>query len=161
MDCPGGDSAKRGAIVGIMTDQPDFTALARQYLDLWEDQLSAMAADPDLAEQTSRFFDTMTQLGGTSNPMGAPGLAALMAQMSGHARATTDQADGPKDQRASEAGASPAAASPDDRDQQLVELTRRLADAEGRLDRLEAGGGSARRKAAKKPAGGTAGRKRS
>lgn len=159
MHCPGGDSAKRKAIVGAMTDQPDFTALARQYLDLWEDQLAAMAADPDLAEQTSRFFETMTQLGGISNPMGAPELAALMAQMSGHAHATTDQADGAKNQRASEAGASPAAASPDDRDQQLVELTRRLADVEERLHRLEARGRGTRRTTAKKPAGGTTGKK--
>jgi hypothetical protein len=142
-----------------MTDQPDFTALARQYLDLWEDQLAAMAADPDLAEQTSRFFDTMTQLGGVSNPMGAPGLAALMAQMSGNSHATTDQADGANDTRASEAGASPTAAAPDDRDQQLVELSRRLADVEERLHHLEAGGGSTRRAAAKKPAGGTKSRK--
>lgn len=136
-----------------MTDQPDFTALARQYLDLWEDQLAAMAADPDLAEQTSRFFETMKQLGGISNPMGAPGLAALMAQMSGTTPATTDQADGAKNPRTPEAGASPAAAAPDDRNQQLVELARRLDDVEERLYRLETGGGGARRAAAKKPAG--------
>ena len=159
MHCPGGDSAKREAIVEAMTNQPDFTALARQYLDLWEDQLAAMAADPDLAEQTSRFFETMKQLGGISNPMGAPGLAALMAQMSGNRNATTDNADGAKDTRASEAGAAPAAAAPDDRDQQLVELARRLADAEERLHRLEAGGGGTRRATAKKPAGGTKSRK--
>jgi hypothetical protein len=144
-----------------MTDQPDFAALARQYLDLWEDQLTAMAADPDLAKQTARFFDTMTQLGGTSNPVGAPGLATLMAQMSGDARATMDQSDGPKDQPTTKAGAASPAAAPDDRDQQLVELTRRLADVEERLHQLEAGGGSARRTTAKKPAGGTNGRKRS
>ena len=63
-----------------MIDQPDFAALARQYLDLWEDQLSAMAADPDLAEQTARFFDTMTQLGAIPHPMGASGLAAVWAK---------------------------------------------------------------------------------
>ncbi|MBT3931574.1 MAG: hypothetical protein HOF34_12740 [Rhodospirillaceae bacterium] len=144
-----------------MTEQPDFAALARQYLDLWEDQLSAMAADPDLAEQTARFFDTMTQLGAISHPMGASGLAALMAQMSGHASATTDGSDGPKDQPTSAAGAASAAAAPDDRDQRLDELTRRLADVEERLHRLESGDRGARRATAKKPAGGTTGRKRS
>ena len=146
-----------------MTDQP--AALARQYLDLWEDQLAAMAADPDLAEQTARFFDTMTQLGGLANPMGAPGLAALMAQMSGTARATTDRSDGPPngsdDQHASETGATSSAAAHDDRDQQLVELTRRLADIEERLNKMETASRGTRRKAAKKPAGGTGGRKRS
>ncbi|MEK9901184.1 MAG: hypothetical protein VW516_10600 [Rhodospirillaceae bacterium] len=139
-----------------MTDQPDFAALARQYLDLWEDQLTAMAANPELAEQTARFFDTMQQLGATANPMAAPGLAALMAQMTGQASApanpTTDQTDGPSDRTAAPAGTAPAAAAHPDRDQQLVELARRLADAEARLDRLESGDRPASGKTAKKAA---------
>ena len=141
-----------------MTDQPDFTALARQYLDLWEDQLTAMAANPELAEQTARFFDTMQQLGATANPMAAPGLATMMAQMTGTAGApassTTDQSDGPSDRPATETGTAAAAAAHPDRDQQLVELARRLADVEERLRHLESGDRGASGKPAKKPAAG-------
>ncbi len=134
-----------------MTDQPDFAALARQYLDLWEDQITAMAANPELAEQTARFFDTMQQFG--ANPMAAPGLAALMAQMTGTpAQPTTDQTDGPTDRPAAASGTAAATAAHPDRDQRLVELTRRLADVEERLDRLESGRRTAGGKTAKKPA---------
>tara|TARA_A100001037_G_C15113041_1_gene619979 strand:- start:447 stop:887 length:441 start_codon:yes stop_codon:yes gene_type:complete len=139
-----------------MSNQPDFTTLARQYLDLWEDQLTAMAANPDLAEQTARFFDTMQQLGAIANPMAVPGLAAMMAQMTGPfgspASSTTDQSDGPSDQPAAAAGTAAATATHTDRDQQLVELTRRLADVEERLRLLESGHRAARGKATKKPA---------
>jgi len=63
-----------------MAEQPDFAALARQYLDLWEDQLTLMAADPDLAEQSARFFDAMTQLGKDVNPMLSANLAEFLQQ---------------------------------------------------------------------------------
>jgi hypothetical protein len=134
-----------------MTDQPDFADLARQYLDLWEDQLAAMAADPDLAEQSARFFETMTRLGGVANPMMAANLATLMGQMAGSGGPKTDGTNGSSSQD-TETGAATAAAASPDRDERLDELARRLADVEKRLDGLEAGGRQKGRAAPKKSA---------
>lgn len=44
-----------------MSDAPDLEALARRYLDLWQDQMAAMAADPAMMEALSRTFALMTQ----------------------------------------------------------------------------------------------------
>lgn len=134
-----------------MTDQPDFADLARQYLDLWEDQLAAMAADPDLAEQSARFFETMTRLGGAANPMMAANLATLMEQMAGTGSPTTDGTNGSSSQN-TQAGAATAAAAPTDRDERLDEFARRLADVEKRLDGLETGSGRKGRATPKKSA---------
>ena len=140
-----GPTRPASAIVGAMNDQPDFSALAREYLDLWEDQLTAMAADPALAEQGARLFETMGQLGNQVSPLAGAQMTAMMQQFmalagamgegtSRHATATPKQPKtGPT------AGSAPAAAAPDDGDQQLDELTRRLAALEERLARLESG----------------------
>ena len=39
-----------------MAEPPDLASLAKRYLDLWQEQLTAMAADPDLAESMARLF---------------------------------------------------------------------------------------------------------
>src|SRR5579883_75831 len=39
-----------------MAEPPDLASLAKRYLDLWQEQLIAMAADPDLAESLSRLL---------------------------------------------------------------------------------------------------------
>jgi hypothetical protein len=44
-----------------MSDAPDLEALARRYLDLWQDQMAAMANDPAVVEALSRTFALMTQ----------------------------------------------------------------------------------------------------
>ena len=41
-----------------MADQPDLDNLAKQYLDLWQDHLQSMAADPQVTETMSQ----MTQM---------------------------------------------------------------------------------------------------
>ncbi len=145
-----------------MTDTPDFAALAREYLDLWEDQLTAMAADPKLAEQSARFFEAMGGTGAAANPM-APSQMAAMAQqfmtlagLAAGGKATDANAtDGPAKSPA--AGAPPPAVAPDDSAQLLAELTSRLAALEERLDRLEAGSSPTRRST--KPAAGKRGSK--
>src|SRR5690242_10668845 len=38
-----------------MAEPPDLASLAKRYLDLWQEQLTAMAADPDLAESLARL----------------------------------------------------------------------------------------------------------
>ena len=37
-------------------DAPDLEALAKRFLDLWQDQVAASVADPALAEWLSRFL---------------------------------------------------------------------------------------------------------
>jgi hypothetical protein len=37
-------------------DSPEFDRLARRYLDLWQNQLSGLAADQALTEQIARLF---------------------------------------------------------------------------------------------------------
>ena len=140
-----------------MSNPPDFTELARQYLDLWEDQLTAMAADPELAAQTARFFDAMGRMGLAANPMAAAGMGAFIEQMSAMAGVQSEQADESGTARTAPR-TPPAAAPPGDRDERLDELARRLADVEERLAGLEAGNRRTGRAPAKKPSGG---RKRS
>lgn len=117
-----------------MNDQPDFAKLARQYLDLWESQLTAMSADPDLAEQSARFFEAMTQLGKDVNPM----LTANFAEFLDRAQMGTRNAPDPTSSAPDRAAPPPAASG--DRDKWMDQLSRRLAALEERLDKLEAGG---------------------
>lgn len=134
-----------------MGDQPDFAALARQYLDLWEDQLTAMAADPDLSEQSARFFEAMTRLGKDANPMLSANLAEFLQRaQTGNANAQNTSAPTPDRTET----ATPA---PGDRDDRLDQLARRLAAVEERLNRLESAGRKPRGRTTggtrKKPAG--------
>ncbi len=127
-----------------MSDQPDLAALAREYLDLWEDQLTAMATDPDMARQSARFFDALSAFGAQTNPLVSANLAAML-------RTPTESRDEPDDATSSEDGAQTAPASSDDRDERLDQLTRRVADLEKRIAELEAGAGGARKKSSKSP----------
>ena len=38
-----------------MSDKADIDELARRYLDLWQDQMAAFAADPEVAETMNRL----------------------------------------------------------------------------------------------------------
>ncbi len=139
-----GRNAAKSDIVAPMADTPDFAALARQYLDLWEDQLAAMAADPTLATQSARIFETMGQPEAATNPLATAQMAAMAQQfmtLAGLAAGGTAN-DGNATQTT--AGPAPAAAASGDSAQQLAQLTSRLAALEERLDRMEAGSGGAR-----------------
>ena len=108
-----------------MAEDNELETLARRYLDLWESQLSAMAADSELAEQLGRLFAATN--------------ASLLAGVKSAAAGGAGTADGA--QHASEdvtpAGAAPAAAARGDGAMDLAELDRRLAAIERRLDALE------------------------
>jgi len=152
-----GRNAAKSDIVVLMTETPDFAALAREYLDLWEDQLTAMAADPALAAQSAQFFETMGQAEAVASPQATAQMAAMAQQFmtlaglaAGGKADNGDTTDVPS--RRSTPGSAPVAAPSDDSAQQLAQLTSRLATLEERLDRLEAGSGGARSSA--KPATG-------
>jgi hypothetical protein len=129
-----------------MNDQPDFATLARQYLDLWEGQLTAMSSAPGLAEQSARFFDAMNQLGKDANPMLTASLAEFLKRTQVGTQNEPDSTTSAKDR----APASPSAY--DDRDEWMDQLSSRLAALEERFDQLESESG--------KKGGGTASRSR-
>src|SRR5271168_4750175 len=52
-------STSQACIVGAMTKPPDLEALARRYVELWQDQIAAAAADPELTEALVRMMQLM------------------------------------------------------------------------------------------------------
>ena len=124
-------------------DAPDLEALAKRFLDLWQDQVAASVADPALAEWLSRFLAAP----------GGPGLAPAGKSKDGE---TINDPTAFADIFAAMAsgaahGAAPAAASSGAGDDRLDELSRRLADCEKRLSALEPGPGNTGGKPRRRP----------
>lgn len=150
------DGKKRGN-----APEADLEGLARRFQDLWQDQMAAVAADPDFAEMMGKWFGAGA--GGTpgASPGMMPGasfgqmdpaawLKALGLGASGGAAAGSKTADDPTAAKAtSPTGAAPAPASSGSGDAAGHQLEHRLADLEQRLDRLEAAIGGTRRSPAK------------
>ena len=72
--------ARRGAdwnggpatpIVAVMPETPDLKALAEHYLDLWEEQFAAAAADPALAAAMAAWLGPWRAMAGGAMPGGA------------------------------------------------------------------------------------------
>jgi hypothetical protein len=133
-----------------MSNEANLDELARRYLELWQDQMSALAADPEFAEALSRLVNTMG-LTGTQGG-GFPGLAASAwsawpAMLSGMAAAMEGQAEdgaslgrpgsvanaGPK----TTARSATAAAASEPGAARLAELESRLAALQDRVAALE------------------------
>jgi hypothetical protein len=106
-----------------MTGSDDTTELARRFLDLWQQQVAAMASDPTLVELALRF---MAPFAASPGPGGGPS--------NGHDGAANGAAR----------AAAPAAA-PGDVVARLDELAGRLALCEERLAALDAKPGRRRR----------------
>src|SRR5450432_4584155 len=105
-----------------MSEPPNLEALARRYLDLWQDQATALAGDAELARQIGQWL-SMMQAGmvhGFQSPNAAKSAAGRAAGKA-------------------ETGAASAAAPSGGSQPGLDKLARRLAALEKRLDRLEAG----------------------
>jgi hypothetical protein len=65
-----------------MTDDPDLAKLARDFMDLWQEQIAAAATDPALAKWTEAWMSSFSAaIGATGRDggAGAPGAAALGA----------------------------------------------------------------------------------
>jgi hypothetical protein len=43
------------------SEPPDYAALAKRFLDLWQEQMTALAGDPELAAGMSRFLAVLPQ----------------------------------------------------------------------------------------------------
>jgi hypothetical protein len=135
------------------TDKAAIEGLARSFLDLWQDQLAAVAGDADLAETLNRMFAAWNlgavahmpggwaKRGQTRN--GADGAANETGQQRGRnsaASATSSPAG-------SAASATPSGGGGGELDQ----LKRRIAVLESRLAALETGAARGRRGAPAKP----------
>lgn len=144
-------------------DAPELEELARRLLDLWQDQLTAVAANPDLATQAARLMAAMPLPGMWLNQMGQMGAGP----MGGAAGAETDMtkiwAKMAQDWMAqdwfkggqgagtgpSQAGTKTAAAASGPGGGDLDELSRRLAGIEQRLGELAEQSGKPKRQLAK------------
>ena len=125
-------------------ESPDYEALARQYLDLWQDQFAAMAADPGTVETLSKMtaawreaMFSFLQGTGTAAPFGdfsaIPGIKGASDDANRVTRDTNDAiAAGPQ--------APDGASGRSDAD--VDALVQRIADLETRLAALERKAGS-------------------
>ncbi|HLY58112.1 MAG TPA: hypothetical protein VKS60_21295 [Stellaceae bacterium] len=102
---------------------PDLSALARRYVELWQDQLAAVAADPEMADTLARWLKV------------AGGNVTASAAMW--------QSLWPAHDGAAPPGPASAAAAPADGSGDVAQLSLRLAALEARIAALEAGPGRA------------------
>lgn len=123
-DGAGFDAEPRdGARLGV----PDPRKLARDWITLWQSELSAMAADREIRES----WQTVLALwAGTMSAMLRDPPSAARHDTT---RGQSGSADAPR--------AAPVAAAPDARDAEIASLARHVAALERRLADLERGGG--------------------
>ena len=118
------------AILAAMAKAADLDQLAEQFVDLWRDQMAAMAGDPELA----RLLKRMLGLWGLG-PFDATPFAVAPEATPG----ATPQQDAPVNgHTAAPPGSETARAASGDARAFLVEFGRRLEAMEERLARLEA-----------------------
>src|SRR4051812_11677737 len=107
-----------------MSEPPTLETLARRYLDLWQDQVSALATDPEFTETVGRLLQVSAALG-PAGWMSLWAAASAGLQPQGKREAPNGQpatATSPQT-----AGPAPAAAAPGDSGDDVAELRRRLA----------------------------------
>tara|TARA_B100000519_G_scaffold201141_1_gene215971 strand:- start:1343 stop:1780 length:438 start_codon:yes stop_codon:yes gene_type:complete len=129
-----------------MSDKTDLEDLARRYLDLWREQVSATASDPQFMETLSRAFAALGQVSTQASqntgktPNMFPWLTGLPMQGAGEGatdfdavfRAFTEQGVAEPSPRTEAA-----TAESDNGGQPISELERRVAALEERIAELE------------------------
>ena len=137
-----------------MSEQAELDELARRYLDLWQDQMTALAGDREFAEALQQLMTTMSVPG--SVPGSAPGHAApefwraWTAMMTGQQPSQQTEVSADDGTGGHAPGPPATATSPDGGGLDLDLLTRRIAALEERIAALEAGAKRGRRGAAGK-----------
>jgi len=109
-----------------MSEPPDPESLARRFLDLWQDQMTAVAGDPQLAEAMARWISI-------SAPAMAAFLPLMEAGLKGRPVKEERRDTTGRDRTGATpppAGSSAAAAASGSRGLDLDECTRRLASLE-------------------------------
>ncbi|WP_239992107.1 hypothetical protein [Rhodopila globiformis] len=126
-DTEGCDTAKAARPGGAADGDSRLRALAQDWITLWQSELTALAADPELRESWQTL---MALWAGTM----AAAVRAMPRAPSPHD--ATARSPGP----AETARPAPAAAAPDARDAEIERLARHVAALERRLAELERGG---------------------
>jgi hypothetical protein len=142
-------------IVPFMSKPPDLEALARRYVELWQDQIAATAVDPELTDGLTRMMQLMSSgmaaQAGLWQALWPDMVARATAQAAAAAAAASapagDQAAGrtASQPEAPPPGPAPAAGAPPDGGHDVAQLQARLAVLEERLASLEGGPGAPRR----------------
>lgn len=127
-----------------MTDKSnDYDALARRYLDLWQQEMAKLAQDPQAGGAWATLFQGMMQNAAGAFSQAAAPFTAAMTAGSPHARATTTST-----------GPATATATPGDGGVDVADVLRRidarLGAIEQRLTALEATAPTRRRTRAPK-----------
>ena len=132
-----------------MSEPTDLDALAKQYLDLWQDQLGGFAKDEKAAEIMAQTIELMNAGAATFAAMAT----AARGQENGedHDNATGNRSSNQRPAARNRGGPQAAAASYGGSEPDLAEFARRLERLEERLTALEAGSKKSRREPAKKP----------
>jgi len=126
-----------------MSEPPDLDALAKRYLDLWQDQLGGISKDQQTAEIMAQTMELMNA--------GAAAFASMVAAQGNLNKGYPDADAAPTAGKPNAPPGTAAAAAPSGAsDPDLDELARRLDRLEERLDTLEAGAVKSRRSPAKK-----------
>lgn len=138
-----------------MAKPPDLDALARRYLDLWQEQLGGVSKDAEAAEVMARTIELMNAGAAAFAAMAASAAAnqptAGGATRDDHDTESRNRRDSPPNTPGADArGSASAAAARRAPDHDLAELARRLGRIEKRLAALEGGPKTRRRRAAKK-----------
>jgi hypothetical protein len=135
---------------GSTDSQPDLQELARDWITLWQSELTALAADQEMQENWAAM---MSLWAGAAAAMvnAMPRAAPRPSRSSGAGR--RDRPTGPgnvppagRTAAAAAPGAPAAAAAPDPRDAEIQRLGGRVAELESRLAQLEQGSGGGNRK---------------
>ncbi len=116
-----------------MTETPNLDELARQYLDLWQEHLSDLAADEEMAEAIAKSIELMNG--------SAAAIARMTAQNAAEESKDTTYDEGHSstiNQDPGTATPGPAYGNPDD---VLDQLSRRIAQLEKRIAKLESASG--------------------
>lgn len=123
-------------------ESPDYEALARQYLDLWQDQFTAMAADPGTMETLSKMTEAWREatFAFLQGP-GSPSAFGDMAESFGIKGVPNDAGNEPRHEgkTGSATGAKATDGSSGGADGDVDALLRRITDLETRLAALEHG----------------------
>lgn len=113
-----------------MSGTPDLKALAERYLDLWEEQFSAAAADPALAAAMAAWLAPWRALAAGAMPGGKAGPTS-------HERTPGSGTKARGRTAAETAGPAAAGAAPGDGGRGLERIVEQLDRIERRLDALE------------------------
>ena len=132
-----------------MAKPPDLDALAKQYLDLWQDQLGGVTENEEAAEIMARTVELMNSGAATFAAMAVAATQARENQGDNDADAPASRSEWPFEPE-SGSGAASAAAASFSSDHDLAEFARRLEQLEKRVAALETGPKKSRRRAAKK-----------